>query len=143
MPRMLVSRISLVLLALACGVQQPVWADSVRPANVDPESGQRAVFRLGCVACHSLRRDGPNGIGPNLFNVVGAAKASHAGFVYSQALRAKGGVWSIDALDAWLTKPSAFAPGTRMSFAGIDDADTRAAVIAYLRSLSDRPPLAP
>ncbi|MDR3522540.1 MAG: c-type cytochrome [Acetobacteraceae bacterium] len=125
------SRIAQILLVFLCGVAGVADA-------ADPVAGQRAMFTLGCTGCHQLRREGGNGVGPALFNVVGAAKASHVGFAYSPALRAKGGVWSAAELDVWLTNPAAFAPGTKMAFAGIADASTRADVIAYLGTLSDR-----
>ena len=58
---------------------------------------------------------------------------------YSAALKAKGGKWDYAELDKWLLKPSAYAPGTKMSFAGIADPKVRADVISYLRSLSAEP----
>ena len=36
-----------------------------------------------CQACHSLEKGGPNKIGPDLYDIVGRARASHAGFNYS------------------------------------------------------------
>ncbi len=92
-----------------------------------------------CKACHTTKNGGKNAVGPNLWNVVGRAKASGAGFAYSGALKDKGGDWSFADLDAFLTKPKAFVKGTKMSFAGLKKAGDRAAVLVYLRSLSDSP----
>ena len=61
------------------------------------------------------------------------------GFNYSAALKGKQGPWTYDELNEWLHKPSAYAPGTRMAFAGINSDKQRADVIAYLRTLSDNP----
>jgi len=61
------------------------------------------------------------------------------GYTYSAALKAKPGVWSYDELDKWLTKPATYAPGTKMTFAGISNAKERAEIIVYLRTLSDKP----
>eukprot|EP01037_Dinobryon_pediforme_P013312 gene13312-13424_t len=108
-------------------------------AKADVAAGQKSTLQLGCIACHSFNDGGKNGLGPNLYNVVGHPQAAHDGYAYSAALKGKGGEWSYDALNAWLTKPSAYAAGTKMSFAGIADAQTRANVIAYLRSLSPSP----
>jgi cytochrome c len=108
-------------------------------ASADVEQGKASSLKLGCIACHSFNEGGKNGLGPNLYGVVGAPQAGHEGFVYSAALKAKTGAWTFDNLNAWLTKPAAYAPGTKMTFAGVPDAQTRANVIAYLRSLSATP----
>jgi cytochrome c len=87
-----------------------------------------------CAACHKVEK-GKNGLGPSLWHVVGRARGAVPGFNYSDALKAKGGVWSEAELDAYLTNPRAAIPGTRMSFPGYRDAAKRAAVIAYLKSV--------
>ncbi len=90
------------------------------------------VFHV-CSACHSIGRGGPDVDGPNLYGVVGAPIAERRPrYGYTQALRDVGGIWTEQRLDAWLTRPDAFAPGTAMHFVGLDDAKDRAAVIAYL-----------
>lgn len=108
-------------------------------AKADVAAGQKSTMQLGCIACHSFTDGGKNGLGPNLYNVVGHTQASHEGYTYSAALKGKGGEWSFDQLNAWLTKPAAYAPGTKMSFAGIANAQVRANVIAYLDTLSASP----
>ena len=82
-------------------------------------------------------------MGPNLWGVVGRPKASEPGFNYSAALKAKGGSWTMDDLNQFIANPEGFVPGTNMTFAGIPRGGERAAIIAYLNSLSDNPaPLA-
>jgi cytochrome c len=61
------------------------------------------------------------------------------GFDYSTALKSKTGPWTYDELNEWLTKPSAYAPGTKMGFAGISNDKTRANVIDYIHTLSHNP----
>lgn len=90
-----------------------------------------------CSGCHALRR-GQHGIGPDLMGVVGQKVARHAKYQYSESLRSLGGRWSRGRLDEFLRNPSAFAPGTSMQFAGIEDAAQRAAIIEYLDELDDR-----
>jgi len=92
-----------------------------------------------CQACHTFQKGQANGVGPNLYGVVGRPVASVAGFNYSAALKAKGGTWTFDALNAWLKNPRADVPGALMSFAGFDDEGERADVIDYLNSNSDKP----
>jgi len=106
-------------------------------AAADAGAGKKA-FRK-CKACHSVDKGGAHKVGPNLWDVVGRAKAGAQGYRFSGVLAGLGGTWSFADLDAFLAKPKAFAPGTKMSFSGVRKAAERAAVIAYLRSLSDSP----
>ncbi len=90
-----------------------------------------------CIACHNFNKGEANKIGPLLWQVVGRAKAAYDGYGYSKALQAKGGSWDYESLFAFLHKPSEYAPGTKMSFAGIAKPEDIANVIAFLRSKSD------
>ena len=108
-------------------------------ATADAKTGDQFAHRV-CVACHTFDKGGKNGVGPNLYGVVGGPHDHEPGFNYSAAMeKFKGQPWTFDALNEWLFKPSAYAPGTRMSYAGITNDKQRADVIAYLRSLSDNP----
>jgi cytochrome c len=108
-------------------------------ASADVDAGKSSTTKLGCIACHSFNEGGKNGVGPNLYGVVGASHGHAEGYAYSAALKAKSGPWTYAELNEWLLKPSAYAPGTKMSFAGIANPKVRADVIAYLRSLSANP----
>ena len=105
--------------------------------TVDAADGEK-VFKK-CKACHTVEEGGKNGTGPNLWDIVGRAKASVAGFGYSDAMTAKGGNWTFEDLDHFLTKPKDFVPGTKMAFAGLKKPEDRAELILYLRSLSASP----
>ena len=107
-------------------------------ASADEAAGA-AYAKNACGACHSFNDGGKAGIGPNLYGVVAGPVGHMQGFNYSNALKAKQGKWTFDALNEWLYKPAAYAPGTRMAYAGLSDARQRANVIMYLRSLSPNP----
>jgi cytochrome c len=110
-------------------------------AKADPAKGQASARK--CAACHDLTKGGPNKVGPNLYGVVGRAVASHPGFNYSAALKARGGTWSYEDIDKFVHSPKAAAPGTTMAFAGIQAGTERADLLSYLRTLSDNPPPLP
>jgi cytochrome c len=111
-----------------------------RLVSADPKAGQADTMKLGCVACHSFNEGGRAGIGPNLYGVVGEPIGVKEGYTFSTALQAKGpGKWTFAELDKWLTKPAAYAPGTKMTFAGVSDPKQRADIIDYLRTLSASP----
>ena len=107
-------------------------------AAAKPEAG--ATVAKKCAACHSFDKASPNKVGPGLWNVVNRPIAAHEGFSYSDALAGKKDQhWDYDHLNSFLTSPKAYAPGTKMTFAGLPKDTDRADLIAYLRSLSDSP----
>lgn len=113
----------------------PDWGTLL--ASADLAAGEKAHKK--CVQCHTFEKDGKNGIGPNLWNVVGQKHGHIEGFAYSNAIKSKEGPWNYDELYAFLKKPSAYAPGTKMAFAGIPKREERVALIAWLRAQSDSP----
>ena len=108
-------------------------------ASADPGRGEAGVKSQGCVACHSFNEGGKAGVGPNLYGVVGAPHGHMQGYSYSTALKSKEGPWTYAELSDWLRKPSAYAPGTKMSYAGLADPKKRADIIDYLRTLAANP----
>jgi cytochrome c len=108
-------------------------------AAADMSKGE-AIFKK-CVACHTIASGGANGIGPNLWGTVGKPLAGHAGFAYSDALKTKGGTWTFEALNEWLANPKKYAPGNKMTFAGLGNPEERAAVMLYLNSQGSNIPL--
>ncbi len=108
----------------------PVFADVYAAADV--AAGEKVFGK--CKACHKI--DGGDGTGPHLNGVVNRAKASIAGFGYSEVLVSMAAdAWTPENLEAFLTSPKAYAPGTKMSFAGLPKVEDRANVIAYLASM--------
>jgi cytochrome c len=94
-----------------------------------------------CKSCHTVNAGGANGSGPNLHGTMGKAVASHPGFAYSAELKAHGGSWDWDTMDAWLKNPKSYVPGTNMGFAGLPKVEERAAIAAYLNAQGSNVPL--
>ncbi|MEQ1550622.1 cytochrome c family protein [Sphingorhabdus sp.] len=129
-----------VLVALAaCGGSEqsetaaPEATEAVEaaPAATAEVSGEKSFAK--CAACHKVEKGAPNGVGPNLHGIVGKAVASVEGFNYSPAMKAKGGVWDEATLDAYLENPRKVVPGTKMAFAGLNNAEERKALISWLK----------
>lgn len=113
-------------------------APLVAVASVD--AGQAGAKK--CVACHTFDQGAPHRVGPNLHNIVGRDIGTAEGYGYSGVMKALDGKWTDEALDSYLLAPKTAVPGTKMAFAGVKDVQERAALIAYLRSVSpDAPPL--
>lgn len=110
-------------------------------ASADAAAGEKAA-QGRCGTCHTFDQSGAVKQGPNLYGVMGKPIGKHAaGFAYSSALSGKGGEWSYENMDAWLTSPKAFAPGTKMSFAGLSNAQDRANIILYMKNQGGGPAL--
>ena len=106
-------------------------------AKAEVSRGENAAKK--CAACHTFNKGGRPLVGPNLWGIVGRAKASEAGFNYSAALKAKGGNWTIDDLNQFIASPKGMVPGTNMTFLGVTKGTERADILAYLNSLADNP----
>jgi cytochrome c len=107
-------------------------------ASADGTKG--GAIAKACAACHDFTKGGPNKVGPNLYDVVERPHASHAGFNYSDAMKAKSGEpWTYEALDAFIKSPKGGMPGTKMAFGGVKKDKDRADLLAYLATLSDAP----
>ncbi len=110
----------------------PAWL-----AARDPQKGAK-IFKK-CKACHDASSAKQDRTGPHLWGVVGRPKGSVPGFAYSSGMKAKGGDWTYEDLNAFLTKPKNFINGTKMTFNGLKKETDRAAIIEFLRLQSDNP----
>ncbi|MEC3912279.1 cytochrome c family protein [Sphingobium sp. CR2-8] len=109
-------------------------------ASADVAAGEKVFAK--CAACHTVNQGGANGIGPNLYATVGEGIGQgKGGFAFSDALKSKGGEWTFDNLDHWLKSPREFAPGTKMTFAGLGNPVDRANLIAWLNTQGSNLPL--
>jgi len=102
-------------------------------------AGEKAYAK--CQSCHTIDAGGANGVGPNLHAIMGASVAAKPGFAYSAELKALGGEWDWEKMDAWLKNPKGYVPGTKMGFAGLSKVEDRAAISAYLNAQGSGLPL--
>jgi cytochrome c len=110
-------------------------------AAADPGKGE-AVFKK-CAACHTINQGGAQGLGPNLWANMGAPIAHVPGFAYSDALKSKGGNWDWESMSQWLKSPKTFAPGTKMTFAGLSKPEDRANLMVWMNQQGSNIPLPP
>jgi cytochrome c len=118
---------SFIALALLAGSSLAAYAAG------DAKAGAQVFKR--CAVCHTNDKGGGDGLGPNLFGIVGRKAASRPGFAYSAPLQKSGIVWNEAMLTKWAAGPARVVPGTKMMFAGITSKKQQADVAAYLASL--------
>lgn len=113
------------------GAKEISFAEAL--ASVTVEDGEKVFAK--CSACHSIEQGGANGVGPNLYGVMGAAIGSHApGYAYSSAMASFGGQWGWEEMNQWLKNPRGYVDGTKMGFAGLSSIEDRAAVALYMNA---------
>ena len=126
--------------ATAAKPGEPAAADDPLPARLaSADVGRGEASAKKCAACHTFDKGGRDLVGPNLWNIVGRAKAANPAFNYSAAMRGQKGNWTLEDLDAYVKNPRGMVPGTNMSFAGIPRAGERADLVAYLNAKADNP----
>ena len=118
---------TVIALALLAGTTMAAQAAG------DAKAGANVFKR--CAVCHTDDKGGGDGLGPNLFGVVGRKAASEPGFAYSAPLKKSGIVWNEATLTKWVASPQRMVPGTKMQFAGITSKTQQANVVAFLASL--------
>jgi cytochrome c len=121
-----------IVLALLAGASLAASTTGAYAAG-DAKAGAEVFKR--CAVCHTSQKGGGDGMGPNLFGVVGRKAASRPGFSYSGPLRKSGITWNDANLTKWVSSPGRMVPGTKMSFAGLSSKRQQADVVAYLGTL--------
>ena len=120
--------------------QPQASAGAATPIDMASASAERgAEVAKQCLACHNVEEGQGAKVGPHLYGIVGRKIASVPGFSYSSALKSKNDNWDFNALNAWLVKPTTYAPGTTMTYAGLSNDKQRADLIVYLNTLSKNP----
>ena len=112
-----------------------VAADSTDALVADGEK----LFRR-CSSCHEVGAGASNRVGPHLNGISGRQIGGIEGFRYSNVFVAAseaGRIWDDAELAGFLADPKGYFPGTKMSFRGLPSEEDQAAMIAYLKSLSE------
>lgn len=116
-----------VAILLACG--------TISASADDGDAVQGKAVFARCAICHKAEKGAGNGLGPNLFGIVGRKAASLEGFEYSGPMKASGLIWTPDNLSKWVAGPAKMVPGTKMAFPGITSKGEVRDVVAYLGTL--------
>ena len=116
--------------ALAAAATPAVAKDAT--LRGDPNRGEAIYER--CLACHALAYDRT---GPRHCGLFGRRAGSVKDFAYSEAMKRSGIVWNEKTLDRFLASPLTALPGTTMGYAGIQDNNERADLIAYLKRANE------
>lgn|GEM_PF-723373 len=118
----------------AAAVEAPAPQASALEGDADKGHG---LFRKKCMVCHTIAKGDKDRTGPNLWSIVGRERASSKSFNYSNTLKMRGGTWSEADISSFIAGPRSFIPDTKMTFAGLKDAEDRADIIAYLKTQTD------
>jgi cytochrome c len=110
-------------------------ASSIIAANAAGDAKAGAKVYKRCAVCHTNDKGGGDGLGPNLFGIMGRKAATRPGFAYSAPLQKAGVVWDEANLTKWAAGPARMVPGTKMAFPGITSKKQQADVVAYLATL--------
>ena len=105
--------------------------------DADIAHGEK-VFKK-CAACHSVKKEGGNKIGPKLWNVMFRPVGSVTEYKYSKALSGYNKEWTWEEMNGFLLKPAKWIKGNKMGFAGLKKEEDRASVLLYLNENSDNP----
>ena len=125
----------------AAPVELPIdWGTELPKADV--AAGKQVATK--CQSCHNLDQGGPNMTGPNLWGVLGRQPGTHAGFAYSDGMKAFGAkqpIWDYEHVNEFVTGPQKYIDGTKMTFVGLKQRQDRINVIAYLHTLGSTLPI--
>jgi cytochrome c len=101
----------------------------------DVAKGQQA-FAV-CRACHQIGEDAQNMLGPELNGLDGRKAGSVPDYAYSEANKKSGIVWTEATFKQYIKNPAATVPGTKMTFAGLNDEQKISDLWAYVSQFNE------
>jgi len=101
-------------------------------ADIRPPEATFAPVFEPCAHCHQIGRGARSATGPILQGLAGRKAGTLPGYPFSPAMQASGLTWDAATLDGFIAAPQAVVPGTRMIYAGMDDADRRRALVEFI-----------
>lgn len=118
-----------------------IKAESTDEMMAEMELAHGTKVAKKCAACHTFEPNGKSKVGPPLYDIVNRPIGSVETFKYSKAMQefAQGKTWTYEQLNQFVFKPKNLIKGTSMAFAGVKKTEDRAALLLYLRSLSQNP----
>ena len=126
--------------AVMVSLSSAAFAEDITALLAKSDANAGKAKAAVCLACHTADKGGAAKIGPNLWGTEGRPIASVAGYTYSSGMQGmKAQKWTVENLDQYLTAPATFVKGNKMAFPGIKNAQDRANIIAWLRTLADKP----
>jgi len=124
---MIAATVSVVLTWMTIGAATEAAAQSG-----DAAQGER-LFNQQCKTCHTVDKDGRNGVGPNLHGVFGRKAGTAQGFSASEAMTKSGIVWDDKTIGEYLKDPKTRVPGGKMVYVGLKRQEQLDDMIAYLK----------
>jgi cytochrome c len=127
----------MIRIAVSLALASAILAAPIAALADTGNAANGAIIFKKCMVCHTLEA-GKNKIGPSLQGVIGRTAGTAANYNYSEGMKAAGKsgvVWNEQTLDQYLSGPKKFVPGNKMPFPGLPQAQDRADVIAYIKSM--------
>ncbi|ARD13064.1 MULTISPECIES: c-type cytochrome [Pseudomonas] len=97
----------------------------------DAEAG-KAVFTRLCSGCHKIGPSARNAFGPPLNGIIGRQAGQQEGYIYTDAMKNSGLVWTREELRTYLKDPGEVVPGTRMKLWWMGNDERMEDLLEYL-----------
>ncbi|WP_024676323.1 c-type cytochrome [Pseudomonas syringae] len=97
----------------------------------DSEAG-KAVFTRLCSGCHKIGPSARSAFGPPLNGIIGRQAGQQEGYVYTDAMKNSGLIWTREELRTYIKDPGEVVPGTRMKLWWMGNDEKMEDLLEYL-----------